>query len=135
MGHYKSNMRDLEFNLFEVFGADKTLGQGPYSNLDKDSARDILKEVQRLSENDLAASFVDGDRTPPAFDKDTGDVTLPPSFIQSYATYHEGGWDRFPLKEALGGIGAPPSLLWAVSEMILGANPAIYMYSSGPAFA
>jgi alkylation response protein AidB-like acyl-CoA dehydrogenase len=135
MGHYKSNLRDIEFNLFEVFGADKTLGQGPYSNLDKDSARDILKEVQRLSENDLAASFVDGDRTPPVFDKDTGDVTLPQSFIQSYATYREGGWDRFPLKEDLGGIGAPPSLLWAVSEMILGANPAIYMYSSGPAFA
>jgi alkylation response protein AidB-like acyl-CoA dehydrogenase len=135
MGHYKSNLRDIEFNLFEVFGADQTLGQGPYSNLDKDSARDILKEVQRLSENDLAASFVDGDRTPPVFDKDTGDVTLPPSFIQSYATYREGGWDRFPLKESLGGLGAPPSLLWAVSEMILGANPAIYMYSSGPAFA
>ncbi|MDT7549011.1 MAG: hypothetical protein QOE84_1405 [Actinomycetota bacterium] len=135
MGHYKSNLRDIEFNLFEVFGADKTLGQGPYSNLDKDSATDILKEVQRLSENDLAASFVEGDRVPPVFDKDTGEVTLPPSFIQSYATYREGGWDRFPLSEALGGLGAPPSLLWAVSEMILGANPAIYMYSSGPAFA
>jgi alkylation response protein AidB-like acyl-CoA dehydrogenase len=135
MGHYKSNLRDIEFNLFEVFGADQTLGQGPYSNLDKDSAKDILKEIQRLSENDLAASFVDGDRIPPVFDKDTGDVTLPQSFIQSYATYREGGWDRFPLKEALGGLGAPPSLLWAVSEMILGANPAIYMYSSGPAFA
>ena len=27
MGHYKSNLRDLEFNLFEVFGADKALGQ------------------------------------------------------------------------------------------------------------
>jgi alkylation response protein AidB-like acyl-CoA dehydrogenase len=135
MGHYKSNLRDIEFNLFEVFGADKTLGQGPYSNLDVDSARDVLKEVERLATNDLAASFVDGDRIPPVFDKDAGTVTLPPSFIKSYQTYHEGGWDKFPLTEALGGIGAPPSLIWAVSEMILGANPAIYMYSSGPAFA
>ena len=81
MGHYKSNLRDIEFNLFEVFGADKNLGQGPYTNLDKDSARDVLKEVERLCANDLAASFVDGDRNPPVFDKDTGDVTLPPSFI------------------------------------------------------
>ena len=135
MGHYKSNLRDIEFNLFEVLGADQTLGQGPYSNLDKDSSLDILKEVQRLCENDLAASFVDGDRTPPVFDKQTGSVTLPASFLKSYQTYHDGGWDRFPLKEHLGGVGAPPSLLWAVSEMILGANPAIYMYSSGPAFA
>src|SRR3954453_6012310 len=135
MGHYKSNLRDIEFNLFEVFGADQTLGQGPFKNLDKDSARDVLKEVARLSENDLAASFVDGDRNPPAFDKDTGDVTLPASFVKSYETYHQGGWDKFPLSEELGGIGAPPSLIWAVSEMILGSNPAIYMYSSGPAFA
>jgi alkylation response protein AidB-like acyl-CoA dehydrogenase len=135
MGHYKSNLRDIEFNLFEVFGADQTLGTGPFSNLDKDSARDVLKEIERLASNDLAASFVDGDRIPPVFDAETGDVTLPASFVKSYATYHEGGWDRFPLSEALGGIGAPPSLIWAVSEMILGANPAIYMYSSGPAFA
>jgi alkylation response protein AidB-like acyl-CoA dehydrogenase len=135
MGHYKSNLRDIEFNLFEVFGADQALGRGPFTNLDKDSARDILKEVARLAENDLAASFVDGDRQPPVFDKETGAVTLPASFLKSYQTYHEGGWDKFPLKEALGGIGAPPSLIWAVSELILGANPAIYMYSSGPAFA
>ena len=135
MGHYKSNLRDIEFNLYEVFGADRSLGNGPYTNLDLDSAKDILKEVERLCTHDLAASFVDGDRTPPTFDKATGDVTLPASFVKSYATYHEGGWDRFPLSEQLGGIGAPPSLIWAVSEMILGANPAIYMYSSGPAFA
>ena len=26
MGHYKSNVRDLEFNLFEVFGRQEILG-------------------------------------------------------------------------------------------------------------
>ncbi len=26
MGHYKSNLRDLEFNLFEVFGRQAVLG-------------------------------------------------------------------------------------------------------------
>ncbi|HUR51599.1 MAG TPA: acyl-CoA dehydrogenase [Mycobacteriales bacterium] len=135
MGHYKSNLRDIEFNLFEVFGADKNLGQGPFGNLDKDSARDVLKEVERLCTNDLAASFVDGDRNPPVFDKNTGSVTLPASFVKSYETYHQGGWDRFALREELGGIGAPPTLIWAVSEMVLGANPAIYMYGAGPAFA
>ncbi|MDP9182356.1 MAG: acyl-CoA dehydrogenase [Actinomycetota bacterium] len=135
MGHYKSNLRDIEFNLFEEFGADKHLGEGPFGALDIDSAKDVLKEVERLCTNDIAASFVDGDRIPPVFDKDTGDVTLPASFIKSYESYHQGGWDKFPLSEALGGIGAPPSLVWAVSEMILGANPAIYMYSAGPAFA
>src|SRR5690348_3415739 len=111
MGHYKSNLRDIEFNLFEVLGADKHLGQGPFSNLDKDSAIDVLKEVERLCTNDLAASFVDGDRMPPEFDKATGSVSLPASFTKSYEAFHNGGWDKFPLSEALGGIGAPPSLI------------------------
>ena len=35
----------------------------------------------------------------------------------------------------LGGTPCPPSLRWAVQEMVLGANPAIHMYSCGPSFA
>ena len=66
MTHYKSNLRDLEFNLFEVFGADQLLGTAPYSDLDADTARGILAEVERLAREDLAASFVEGDRNPPS---------------------------------------------------------------------
>jgi len=135
MGHYKSNLRDIEFNLFEVFGADHSLGTGPFAALDIDSARDVLKEVERLCTHDLAASFAAGDRTPPVFDERDGSVVLPAALTKSYDTFHEGGWDRFALTEELGGIGAPPSLIWAVAEMVLGANPAVFMYSSGPGFA
>ena len=49
MGHYKSNLRDVEFNLFEVLGTDRVLGTGPFGQLDVDSARDVLKEVERLA--------------------------------------------------------------------------------------
>ncbi len=135
MGHYKSNLRDIEFNLFEVFGADQALGQGPFADLDADSARDVLKEVERLATHDLAASFLDSDRNPPVFDKDTGSVAMPESFLKSYSAYADGGWDTFPLSAELGGMGASPSLVWACSEMVLGANPAIYMFAAGPAFA
>jgi len=135
MGHYLSNLRDIEFNLFEVFGADATLGTGPFEQLDLDSARDLLREVERLASHDLAASFAAADRNPPVFDPATGTVTMPASFLASYSAYVDGGWDTFPLSAELGGIGAPPSLIWAFSEMVLGANPAIYMFAAGPAFA
>jgi alkylation response protein AidB-like acyl-CoA dehydrogenase len=135
MGHYKSNLRDIEFNLFEVFGADQALGQGPFSQLDKDSARDVLKEVERLATEDLAASFTDSDRNPPVFDKDAGTVTMPKSFLASYQAYADGGWDKLDLPESLGGIGAPPTLRWACNEMLLGANPAVFMFGSGAGFA
>ena len=135
MSHYKSNLRDLEFNLFEVFGAEKALGQGPFQQMDIDSARDVLREVERLSVEDLAASFVDSDRNPPTFDPATGTVTLPESFKKSYAAVMAGEWYRLTLPEHLGGFGASPSVIWAANDLMLGANPAIFMYMAGGNFA
>ena len=94
MGHYKSNLRDLEFNLFEVFGADKALGRGPFAQMDADTARDVLREMERLCTNDLAESFVDADRNPPKFDPATDSVTLPESFKKSYQAIIDGEWYR-----------------------------------------
>ena len=135
MGHYKSNLRDIEFNLFEVFGADQALGRGPFELLDVDSARDVLKEVERLATVDLAASFTDADRHPPVLDETTGTVAMPKSFLRSYQAYADGGWDKLDLPAHLGGIGAPPTLRWAANEMVLGANPAVFMFASGAGFA
>ena len=45
MSHYKSNVRDQVFNLFEVLGVDKALGEGEYSDLDADTAREMLAEI------------------------------------------------------------------------------------------
>lgn len=50
MSHYKSNVRDQEFNLFEVLGFDKALGQGSYVDVDTDTAREMLHEMSRLAE-------------------------------------------------------------------------------------
>src|SRR6266404_3709932 len=42
---------------------------------------------------------------------------------------------RLELPAELGGTGAPRSLGWAVAELVLGANPAVWMFSGGPLFA
>ncbi|MGZ5410857.1 MAG: acyl-CoA dehydrogenase N-terminal domain-containing protein, partial [Aeromicrobium sp.] len=59
MSHYKSNLRDIEFNLFELLGRDEVLGKGIFEELDVDTARSILAEVDRLAREDLAGSFED----------------------------------------------------------------------------
>ena len=64
MSHYKSNVRDQEFNLFEVLGVDKALGEGAYADLDADTAREMLGEMARLAEGPIAESFADADRNP-----------------------------------------------------------------------
>jgi alkylation response protein AidB-like acyl-CoA dehydrogenase len=135
MGHYKSNLRDIEFNLFEVFGRQQVLGSDPYGEVDEDTARSILGEVERLATHELAESLLDSDRTPPVFDPATHSVTMPEGFKKSFQAYMDAEWWRLDLPEELGGTVCPPSLRWAVAELILGSNPAVHMYASGMAFA
>ncbi len=103
--------------------------------MDLSTASSVLAEVERLAVGPLAASFADADRHPPVFDPATGSVTLPESLTASYQALLEGEWFRLELPEHLGGFGASPSLRWAAAELILGANPAVFMYHSGPCFA
>ncbi|MFE3740763.1 acyl-CoA dehydrogenase [Streptomyces sp. NPDC059134] len=135
MGHYKSNLRDIEFNLFEVLGRDKLYGTGPFAEMDVETARSILEEVTRLAENELAASFAEGDRTPPVFDPETNTAPVPAAFKKSYQAYMDSEYWRLGLPEEIGGTTSPRSLIWAYAELLLGANPAVWMYASGPAFA
>ncbi|MFI0737954.1 acyl-CoA dehydrogenase [Streptomyces sp. NPDC021100] len=135
MGHYKSNLRDIEFNLFEVLGRDKLYGTGPFAEMDVETAKDILSEIARLSENELAASYADTDRNPPVFDPETNTAPVPDTFKKSYQAYMDAEWWRLGIPEEIGGTVAPRSLLWGFAETILGSNPAVWMYSSGPAFA
>ncbi|MET0456349.1 MAG: acyl-CoA dehydrogenase [Mycobacterium sp.] len=135
MSHYKSNVRDQVFNLFEVLGVDKAFGEGDYTDLDADTAREMLEEMARLAEGPVAESFADSDRNPPTYDPETYTVTLPEGFKKSLRAVIEGGWDRVGLDDALGGTPAPKALMWALNEHVLGANPAVWMYGGGAGFA
>ncbi len=135
MGHYKSNLRDIEFNLFEVFGLADRLGKGPFADMDVDTARHLLQEVDKFAAGPLADGFVPGDRHHPEFDPATGNVTLDEDFKKSFKALWDCGYWAAPLPEQLGGHGAPRSLNWAMAEMFLGANPAAYMTLAGPGFA
>jgi alkylation response protein AidB-like acyl-CoA dehydrogenase len=135
MSHYTANLRDLEFNLFEFLDTKNRFGTGPFEQMDDETARGVLSEIRRIAEGPVAASFADADRNPPVFDPATNSVTLPESFKKSVQAINDGEWYRLDLPEHLGGFGAPHVLTWAAFEMILGANPAAFMYGSGAAFA
>jgi alkylation response protein AidB-like acyl-CoA dehydrogenase len=135
VSHYKSNIRDIEFNLFEVFGRDEVLGNGLFEEVDQDTAKSILSEIDRLAREDIAASFEDGDRNPPVFDPETHSVKMTESFAKSYQAFMDAEWYRLQLPTELGGQPAPASLIWSMAELILGANPPVWMYAAGPNFA
>ena len=135
MGHYKSNRRDIEFNLFEVLNRQDLLGSEFFSEVDEQTARGILAEVDRLATGPLAESFAETDRHPPVFDPQTSSVSMPDGFKKSFRAFMDAEYFRLELPSELGGTEAPRSLHWAVAEMILGANPAIWMYASGASMA
>ncbi|ALG14329.1 acyl-CoA dehydrogenase [Kibdelosporangium phytohabitans] len=135
MAHYKSNVRDLEFNLFEVFKVQERLGTGPFAEADEDTARGVLAELNKVAVGPLADSFVEGDRKGTTYDPKTFSVTLPEAFKKSYQALWDGEWYRIGLSNELGGLGIPPSVTWAAAELILGSNPALFMYMAGPNFA
>jgi alkylation response protein AidB-like acyl-CoA dehydrogenase len=135
MGHFRSNIRDLEFNLFEVFGVQDRLGTAPFDGVDEATVREILGELGTVARGPLAASFVDADRNPPVFDPATHTVALPQSLKDSFTVLWDGEWWRLSLPEELGGHGVPPSVQWAAAELMLGANPAAFLYLAGPSFA
>src|SRR5690348_9596095 len=135
MSHYKSNLRDIQFNLFEVLRRQDLLGQPPYDELDEETVRGILAELERLATGPLAESFADADRNPPVFDPVMHSVRIPESLRTSYRAFMDAEWFRLSLPAELGGTGAPRSLNWAMAELILGSNPSIWMYASGHTMA
>ena len=135
MGHYRSNLRDLEFTLFEVLGRGEVLGAGPYADVDTDTAATCSPRWPGSRSDELADSLLDSDRNPPVFDPTTHSVTLPEAFKASYRAYLDAEWWRMDVPVEIGGMPVPPSLRWAVAELVLGANPAVHMYSAGFPFA
>lgn len=135
MSHYRSNVRDIEFNLFEVFGLSERIGRAPFADFDEETSREIVREVDRFARTVIADSYTSSDRHPPEYDPVTRTVTVPADFRETFQAVLDSDWWRLGLPESLGGTGAPNTLRWAVAELILGANPAIFMYLSGASSA
>ncbi|MFE9784630.1 acyl-CoA dehydrogenase [Nocardia salmonicida] len=132
MGHYKANVRDIEFNLFEVLNLDKLLDTGAYGDLDSDTVRQLLVEVKNLAEGPIADSFADADRHPVVFRPDTHDITVPEPLRRTVDVVHEAGWHRLGMPAGMDGTAAPNVVMWAVNELIICANPAASFFNMGP---
>jgi alkylation response protein AidB-like acyl-CoA dehydrogenase len=132
MSHYKSNVRDIEFNLFEVLGIGSLLDSGAYGDLDADTARNVLEEVARFSEDVIAESFADADRDPVQFDPSTHSISIPAALRKTIMAVQEADWGTIGLPEGIGGVKAPSALLWAIQEMLICANPSAIFFNLGP---
>lgn len=125
MGHYRSNLRDIQFDLFELFNRSSVYGSEPFAEFTVDAAKAVLSEAQRYAETKLAASFSDAHRPPITFDAATNSVKLPDGYRTTAVDYLNSGWLDLELPQHLSSQHVPPSLAWCVTELMLGANAAI----------
>jgi alkylation response protein AidB-like acyl-CoA dehydrogenase len=135
VSHYKSNLRDIEFNLYEVLGASEYFGTGAYGAVDADQARMLLSELDRFTRESIwADSFEPADRTPLELSPE-GDITIPDELDQALRAFYEGGWHLLPLPTHLGGFGAPPTIRWAASELLSGGHATAMLWPIGALMA
>jgi alkylation response protein AidB-like acyl-CoA dehydrogenase len=135
MSHYRANVRDIEFTLFELLRVQDHFGTGPFAETDEETARALLHEAAALAEGPLAESYTSGDRNPVRYDPATFTAHLDEGIKKSYRAMWDAEWWRLSADNALGGMGVPPSVQWSAAEMILGANAPVFMYMTGPNFA
>lgn len=129
--HYKSNLRDVEFNLFEVSDIGKSiLGKGDFTTMDEATAKDTLAAMEKFARTEMAKSWAISDREPLKLDAD-GNVTLPAALTETLKQWFGAGWHMLEIPERLGGFGAPPSVVWAAFEMVTGANANAAFYQFG----
>jgi alkylation response protein AidB-like acyl-CoA dehydrogenase len=132
MSHYKANIRDLFFNLFEVLDLGTLLDEGAYGDLDSETAKAMLNEVAHFSQEVVAESFVEADRNPVQFIAAEHTITVPDALRKTVAAVHDAGWSALGIPEDIGGTRAPKALLWATQEMIASANPSALFFNMGP---
>ncbi|WP_040841414.1 hypothetical protein [Nocardia brevicatena] len=59
MRHDKSNLRDVEFTLFEPLGPGPEYGTAPFEEFDQVTARNMPAEIEQPARENLASSFAD----------------------------------------------------------------------------
>ena len=133
--HFKSNLRDIFFNLFEVLNiGERILGKGEYHGFDEDTARATLEAYDEFCAKELAPSWALADRVPLTLDAE-GNVKLPEPLKRSLKAHHDGGWNLMGLPERVGGTGAPAAISWASFELTAAANATAAFYMLGTVIA
>ena len=124
--YFKSDLRDIEFALFEQFNLRGLMESAPFNHITEEDVRLILKEAQTFASEVLGPTMQTSDREGCTLTPEG--VKVPKVLHTAWKQYYENGWNTLTLAEKYGGQGAPGMLGVAVAEMLVAANVAFNMY-------
>ncbi|MFO0682703.1 MAG: acyl-CoA dehydrogenase [Sandaracinus sp.] len=123
---YKTDLRELQFLLFEQFGMGDILGKEPFAAWGEDEIKMVLDQTYEFAKTVLGPLNAVGDRE--GCKIENGRVITPKGFKDAWNKLYEAGWRSLSGPEDFGGQGAPRTLQVLVEEMFSGSNVAFMMY-------
>lgn len=121
MAQFKTDLRDIYFNLFNVLKIQDHTGYA------ENDMKDIINECNKFIEKEIYPSRTIGDQEGVQLSKD-GKVTVPPSFHKPFKSYYENGWFGIGYPEEIGGMPSPHSVSLVCQSIMNGANVSFAMY-------
>ena len=127
MSYYKAPLRDLQFNLFELFDYEAHYRSlSGYEDVNAELVTTILNEFDKFCSNILSPLNAVGDKEGCTWSD--GEVATPSGYKEAYRQYVEAGWPALANEPAYGGQGLPESLSIVLGEMRGTANWSWGMY-------
>lgn len=128
MSQYQAPVNDMNFLLFDVFKAHEFWQNNPVLSeaIDPDTAKAILEESAKVTEQAIAPFSRDADETGVSWEG--GKVTTPESYKNAFNVVAEGGWIGLAGDPEFGGMGMPKTLAGMHEEMMCSADLAFALY-------
>lgn len=121
MADFKTDLRDLEFTLFEWLKI-----QDHSSDMGENDLKDILNQYDKFIGNEIYPTREKGDVE--GVKLENGQVKVPECFHKANQQFYENGWFALGYPEEIGGMPVPHALSIACTSIANGANVSWTMY-------
>jgi len=117
---YTAPLKDMLFDIEHLARIDEIAKLPGFEDAGLDTAKAVLEECAKFTQDVLAPLNVKGDQEPSAFQ--AGEVATTPGFKEAFAQYAAGGWQGLQHPADFGGQGLPKLIGAACGEMVNSAN-------------
>ena len=128
MSQYKAPLNDMNFVLFDTFKVQEFWQSNPNlaEMIDVETGKAILAESAKVTEEAIAPYSREADEQGVTFN--SGNVTTPESYKNSFNVVAEGGWIGLSGNPDFGGMGMPKTLTAMHEEMMCSSDLAFALY-------
>ena len=123
---FKTDLRSLQFTLYEHFRIQELFEHEYYSHLSREECDAVIDQCMRFCNEVIGPLNGVGDRT--GCRLEDGQVHAPEGYREAWKTLYELGLPNFPVPMDHGGFQGPAAVHAVLQEMLSAANVAFNMY-------